>query len=635
MITDCSIGDGLQQTKNQVKLGSVGYFKMKQIWLGMILMLVFSPWLAFAEKQKQNESITQVRDILSRAHQAADAIEDVSEEPILLIMFTKSQAGEKIEILNDVAILQATAGDDAGSKETFERVRQVIHSLKSDDLKSTTLSNFIEAQATVGNIDNALQTLDLIDVPEYRIYLLLKIAAVQFMRQDQSGAKRTLQKAFAEGHNPEIRPPFSLFTHIAVAQARAGDIEGALKTVPFVMDHAKGYVLAEIAAAKIRSGDAEGAAQIAASDKGGHDKGLIFYRMAQVQRELGKRTDAEESLRQAVQVAKDIKAEKLLVQAAEGYSSMQLFEKAFEVIESIGDELKKAAALNQVIANLHQGTDPKSAASILQRAAQIANALQGGLRKETSLISIAEAQLQNGDPQAALLTVSGVDLTIIRSYNLERVARLQEKAGDTIGGRRTLKLAFEASKRPERRFDGVNASTMVRAQAQIGDMIGAKQTVKATNGSDPYAMIELAAAQAELGDLVGAFDTIKPIQNLNQRAQALGRLAEEQVKLGQGPEAELSLQQAFLLTYAIESFSERTRAFAEVFQKQLTVGYLLRQIGEKRAKDGKLNEALGLSDNLKLPYLRACILLGIAEGLLEQEGRKPPRIIKLYDPPIS
>lgn len=601
----------------------------------MILMLVFSPWLAFAEKQKQNESITQVRDILSRARQAAEAIEDVSEEPIHLIMFTKSQAGEKIEILNDVAILQATAGDDAGSKETFESVRQVIHSLKSDDLKSITLSDFIKAQAAVGNIENALQTLDLIDVPEYRIYLLLKIAAVQFMKQDYSGAKRTLQKAFAEGHHPEMTPPVTIFSHIAVAQARAGDIEGALRTVPFLMDQAKGYVLAEIAAAKIRSGDAEGAMQMATSVKAYNSKGLILYHVAQAQRELGNRTDAEESLRQAVQVATEIKDEGLLLEAAESYSSMQSFEKAFEVIESIGSELTKGAALNRVIANLHQVTDLKSATSILQRATQIANALQRGVGKENSLISIAEAQLQNGDHQAALLTVSGIDLTVIRSYNLERVAHLQEKAGDTIGARRTLKLAFEASKRPERKFDGVNASTMVRAQAQIGDIIGAKQTVKATDGSDPYAMIELAAALTESGDLVGAFDTIRPIQDLNQRAQALGRLAEEQAKLGEGPGTELSLQQAFLLTYAIESFSERTRAFAEVFQKQLTVGYLLRQIGEKRAKDGKANEALGLSDNLKLPYLRACILLGIAEGLLEQEGRKPPHIIELYDPPIS
>lgn len=603
---------------------------IRVFWFVFILSCTILP--TFAGQGDNADKLHQASEILKQACQIASGIQEVGEYPIGQGMFITYPVREKLKLLNSIARVQAIMGNREASSGTFHTVLQIINGMQDEDVKKGALQGLAEEQAKAGDIERALQTISLIQDWGWRINPLLKIASAQFMLNDHNGARVSLKKAFEIAKKEQQLPSFVTF-NIGVAQARIGDIQGAVESLSAVDDLHRMDLLAEVAAAHVRAGNQKDAFEIVARIEENKGKGFVLKKIALAQMEVNP-SDGEKTLNNSMEVLKLSGEEEFIIDdIAVAYAIADNPKKAFQIADSIRDDNTKANTLRKIMEALGKEEAPRQTDSYFNQAIQIAKGISDARTRGRAFQYLARLQLVFSDKMGALKTASlfNKESGDFSNLDMEYIAEIQKEAGDSEAAKRTIQQAIRSMNKSGRFYE---ISSIVRAQIEIGDLEGALKLVEQKGSSEGWALIEIAAAQAKAGDVEGAFQTIRPIQELSSRAEALGRIAEEQAHTGNGPAIELSLKQAFLLAQVIDD-SMRTTSSGRVLSYQGTSGFILENVTRKQAKEGDVSAALGVSNSLTLPYLKARAFLGTAEGILDAIGIKERQLIELFDTPPS
>ena len=415
--------------------------------------------------------------------------------------------------LNDLATIQAKAGDIAGALSTardrsdnglylfrpkmfltehaktaddIALVIEAAHTIEYAGFRASVLGDIAKKQAALGDRHGSEQTFATAlkiayetDLPKNRALALCDIAAAQTAVGDKQAAKSTFASALEAAHDTDDALDRSwALKEIAVARAKAGDIAAALElTQPIDIPMTK-Y-------------------------KGTHEKsGKTF----------------------TVELPTDITQEQL------------------KAISEQWDPLS-----------------PNSEKALQIAAAQAA-LCPGWVRGDcaAALREIAAVQAKTGDGAGAMQTFGdafraarGIDATTYRSRvkGLLNIATAQLQAGYEQEANRTfataVKAADHSTAEPDNRLNGLIADKLITgfvvAQVEKGDIAAAVRNARSVEdaGFDSSRLFsEIAVAQAEKGDFKHAMTIAMHIKDAYVRSQALvdiaGRLAAVKQDLGDG-----------------------------------------------------------------------------------------------------
>ena len=173
--------------------------------------------------EPQRTVVRETMELLSEALSIARSIESASY---------------RVRALSAIAEAQASAGDTRGAQRTISEALPIARSLGSAD-RSVLLSDIAEAQASAGDIQSALAIARSLESASSRSGLLGIIAKAQASAGDTRGAQRTIFEALPIARSLDIDNEYfraEALTPIAEAQARTGDIPGALAIARSVDD---------------------------------------------------------------------------------------------------------------------------------------------------------------------------------------------------------------------------------------------------------------------------------------------------------------------------------------------------------------------------------------------------------------
>lgn len=605
----------------------MGMFGNPRIILSLIFTLLYLPSLS-AGSDEMTVELQQAKDSLSLAYEIATQIQDIEEYRIDSGMFVTAPVKGKLKLLDRIALAQLRAGHREGSRGAFHAMLQIINNIRDQYLRDKTLGELAESQATAGEIEEALGTLQLIEEEGNKIYPLIKVAAAQWMKSNPAAAQATLRKAFQIAKTDETFR--NIFFHIGVAQARVGDFSGAIESADAGLPLSRPGLLGEIAAVRIRAKDTKSALDIVHLVSGDQDKAKILKKILLAQMEVDP-NGAERTLQRWLEIVGKLKNDDSIFEMAGYYATSGKQAEAFQLVRKIQSESKRGTGLTLVV-NLLKA-QPHLARFEITHARQIALEIQHDNVRGRVLLEIAKAQSELGD-QKGVLQTAGLIMKHAENIPVEvltKVAALQKEAGDSKAAKQTMQRAVSNFEKSKQTYE---LSPIISTFIELDDLDSAMQLVERKQIKHDGILLRIASAQVQSGNLKGAFETITPIEGLPERAMALAELAKDQALMGDSPAAELSLQQALLLAKAVKDPEKRRISLGVVLSDLWTSGTILGGLTYELAKEGKVSVARQVVEKLTFPYLKARSLLGIAEGILDGVGIKEIRLIELYDPPI-
>ena len=178
--------------------------------------------------------------------------------------FSDSQRGEK---LYSVVKLWLDAGDTAAALKAAKMIRGYN---RDEFYQSMALDSVAYAQARGGDIAGAEKTAELIPLPSHKTSALINIAEARNEAGDSAGSKTTLLSAVKTAASIGNETSYGILSpayvqsqklrDIAAAQARVGDIAGALKTTDSIkVPESRCFAQVSISEFQIRFGDIAGA----------------------------------------------------------------------------------------------------------------------------------------------------------------------------------------------------------------------------------------------------------------------------------------------------------------------------------------------------------------------------------------
>jgi RNA polymerase sigma factor (sigma-70 family) len=328
--------------------------------------------------------------------------------------------------------------------------------------KDNRLSIIAECQAETGDAKGALETIDTGISAMNQTSALRWVSTALAKTGDSKGAMDAIARM------QPIRPddPFKVegLRMLAVQQAEAGDVKGALETAELITagTHGKALALVAVASAKARGGDRDGAAKLV---------GVIreHVPMAGVERGFGL---------MAVATA----------QAAAGQA-----DEAIKTCKEIADAQWRDGALWGI-------AKEQAARGEIRPARQTAEAIEDAYHKSEALKEVVIALIRSKDLPGAVKATAEIGHDIGRCYALMEVAKAQFAAGQKTQAMQTLQEAQTLADRLEN-------------PPQMGSVREA-------------ALAHCAGVRATVGDADGALDWCAKQDNLYVRAMARIRVAE-------------------------------------------------------------------------------------------------------------
>ncbi len=432
---------------------------------------------------------------------------------------------------------------------------------------------------------------------ESRFAVLREIASTQSGAGDLSGASVTLRETreIVMDFRDE-NPRNEAMIEIARYQARAGDIEGALKTAGLVWR--EGYrdsAMRVIVEAQLEKGHMQEAMNSAQRNGTTHLTVRLMTQIAVAQAKAGDRAGATRTLEQARQVAAAVAQVWEKSQSSQFIATAQSkigdLRGAQQTAENIQHPDWKEFALEGVaVAQAEAGDVPA--------AFKTAEGIRNDQRKALTLRAIGKVQAQKGNVQGALQTAAAIQNNLARAWVLRDVAAVQARAKE-------IKTALKTAASIQEDFIRAEGLREIAAiQLTSGDMPGALQSVATIPRiGKSLALRELAAAQAKLGDVQSALRTAGSIQDDSQAWQpwAFRDIAVAQAAAG-------DLQGAIRTVDMIQ----------DVRFEYVLSGSAARWVVGAQAKRGDVRAALEWADNQKSAARKALALLGVAEGILER-----------------
>ncbi len=358
------------------------------------------------------------------AVQTAGEIEDQGKSLVLVTLATVQAAeGKTQQALETAALIdppsrkaralarigeyQALAGNVDQAETTFKQAMEFADLAADSSKRDSALLNIAAARASAGQVEKVRQLAEIIEDRSDRKAALRWLARVQAKQGDLAGALDTAEEM---GQDP------SILREIATTSARNGDVESALQIAESLsLEIPASLTFQGIAIAQAGAGDTEGALKtIQSIEDDGQDRSVH-------------------------------KAEALAciagVQANSGQmaASAGTFELAIQSVESLQADYPssfKAGALASIAVMQAQASFEADASITLDLALQVAGAIDeadGPFGRTSALYPIALAQATMGDLDGALRTVNGLLEEPGSGFPLEEVAALRAMAGDEDG----------------------------------------------------------------------------------------------------------------------------------------------------------------------------------------------------------
>jgi hypothetical protein len=245
----------------------------------------------------------------------------------------------------------------------------------------------------------------------------------------------------------------------------------------------------------------------------------------------------------------------------------------------------------------------------------------------SGLSDLADAQARLGDIEAALNSALSIgegkssaaeDLTDGQPWALIRIAMEQKEAGNLVGARETLRLAYESvRKHPKMRGPSGRLFQVAEMQIQLDDLDGALRSVAAVErGRKAETLASIGLAQAITGETEKARSTLKAA--LQDAEFAREHPPGPEIVFRPPPKGtSLPLEQIRRLAMVqgtagqIEKALETARSIPDPSWKR----WALTDIVLSRAKAGDLPTVLRLALSYQSPEERRQALENLADGL--------------------
>jgi tetratricopeptide (TPR) repeat protein len=452
--------------------------------------------------------------------------------------------------------------------------------------------------------------------------------------------------------SPKDRARFS----IALAQTKAGDLEGALQTArsceqdlpdsPSTQQNKS--ALKEMASVLARKGDFKGALNTAAFIKNRLNKIGALTQIAVAQAKAGDRAGGESTLQQAIKLAEAFQAKDreeksqgdVFIAAAQG--RMGNPERAIQTLattpETSSDvRVSKQSALKEIALALVEGGDVNGAFRTLrgqmfevQILLEIAEVDKAASQKVISHAVELAKSVRNLDELGMAAMFQATDLAVVaktqaRAGNLKEALSTASLIDKLINDQRQKTRLLEEAKVPIR-FAGPSSLTffckipaileIATAQAKQGDRAASQATfnkaleavrAEVRESLKNETLARIALAQASAGDVKEAAQTAAALDDDRDKTLVLREIAVAHAELGDHAASRATFQQAVRLA------STRWPS-------------ALKEISAAQAKAGDVKSARETLSILSTPLQKSYALLGIAEGMLakaeQQQGRK-------------
>ena len=346
----------------------------------------------------------------------------------------------------------------------------------------------------------------------------------------------------------------SALFQIALAGAQAGNfrvaevyLERGLASEDieaYVITDRRARVLADIVSAQARAGDLWGAlANAQKMDAKSHDRALEGIALGQVQAgEFWGAFHAAEKIEYAGF------RDKVLADVVSAQAQAGDVKGALTNARQIGQYYYPFALADIAVAQAKAG-DKKRAKEIVDQALAATEKIR---EKSRVLMKIASAQARAGDVEGARNTAEKLGFAVYRARALMKIAVAQAQAGDVEGAKENFAGALAAAAEKEEMAGGTLRDIVI-AQAQAGDVEGALNAERKIGpASAPRVLSKIAVAQVQTGDVEGALTTTGKIESASSRVSALVKVAVAQVQTGDAEGAKESLVRALAIADLIK-----------------------------------------------------------------------------------
>ena len=401
-----------------------------------------------------------------------------------------------------------------------------------------------ETRRAIRSFELAITATEGIDDERFRVDHLDDIAVAQANAGDADGAKLTIEKALATAARIEDdgRRDWA-FGHIVSAHARMGDFREALAAAARIEDgEYRAEALADIAEARARSGDTEGAAQsirqalaAAARIKNEDDRAESLAEIAEAQADAGDAEGAKQTLERALATAARVERryyrDWAFERIARARARIGEFREALATAAKIEDEDDRAEALADIAEAQAKSGDADGATRSIGQALEAAARIEDESSRISAFFSIAAAQAETGDFRGALATAKRIEGGPYPGWALASIAEAQAKSGDVEGSKQTFERALAAAARMEEGDRDHVLTWVARSQNRGGDFSAALATARRIESERERAgsLADIAGAQAKAGDSQGALATAQRIADNSSRAQAFTSIALAQI----------------------------------------------------------------------------------------------------------
>ena len=443
-----------------------------------------------ADAQARSSDLAAARATLHLAQQSAEAIASEMAREFGLWRVAKAQAKlgdveparqifqgliriadgkapwDRMSLLGNIAIAQDAGGLRADAVETLNRVVAAAREVADKTSNGDIYFHIVFAQCQLSDFDGALRIAESLqgDQTRYRQTYLHYIAR-DCRKAGPARARTILAKSLELSKGiKDIYPRGLSQKMIAQAMAQNGDISGALEAMKLIgqLDEAPAETgilsfFPDRQAAARRQADKHLAEQVR------HEAADVLAAIAAQQAKLGDRAAAKKTFGEAmglILAERDgvIKTQRLrgLAEALAGSGELEAAKVAIDAIHD--DEANKALALVALAkAQAASGNKPGASES-LSTAAETANQTKAltnlindnvARRKDETFRAIAVAQVELGEIEASLATVSAHDNKALKSEIEAEVAGLKARRGDIGGALKTAERIADAGSRAE------------------------------------------------------------------------------------------------------------------------------------------------------------------------------------------
>jgi tetratricopeptide (TPR) repeat protein len=383
-------------------------------------------------------------------------------------------------LLGETAVAQARAGDRDAAEATLRRAFEEVEALEDDNARLNAMIRVVQSSASAGVFDLALDAIEAIpadrsnwkdpmlrdfcnfavtlhhdtagpaldrarQIAETITYVVPRGNALQGIAEAQAkagevamarGTSMLIEKARDENFDSRDSVPLAL-APIVVAQAKAGDRDGALATADEARRIAlgldsygatiRGERLRRVAEAQAEIGDPTGALATAEAIKDNpYEQGLALAAVGRAQAKAGDRDAARATFRRALEMVgvigprenllndmPDSNKDNLVAEVAFAQARAGLADDAIGTAELRGDRGQNLARVADALA--HEGQVPE--------ALRVAGMIDADGPRAAAMGEIAAAQADSGDLEGVLAWATKIEPGPVRAAALNALAR--------------------------------------------------------------------------------------------------------------------------------------------------------------------------------------------------------------------